>query len=161
MRTFLVRVAASLMAFALGWSLASPAAAAQIAVSERAGSPAVVAVPGSRGATYASPVVVAQPGDELRFVNLELFPHDVRSVEMGPDNTSWCKPADTTRPPHPVRNPRQFPKGKCPLLWTLPITMTVGAVDTKVYGTENLESGTTVDFYCTVFPNMTGTLVVL
>jgi plastocyanin len=160
-RTFLARAAVSVMAFALGWSLASPAAAGQVTTSERAGSPAIVAVPGSRGATYASPVVVVQPGDELRFVNLELFPHDVRSVEMGPDNTSWCKPADTTRPPHSVRNPRQFPRGKCPLLWTLPITMTVGAVDTKVYGTENLESGTTVEFYCTVFPNMSGTLVVL
>jgi plastocyanin len=149
-----------LITIAVASSLATPASATQIDV-DRAGSPAIVAVPGSRGATYASPVAAVQPGDELRFVNLELFPHDVRSVEMGPDDTSWCKPADAGRPPHPVRNPRQFRKGKCPLLWTLPITMTVGAVDTKVYGTENLESGTTVEFYCTVFPNMKGTLVVL
>lgn len=149
------------MAFALGWSLASPAAAAQVTTSERVGSPAIVAVPGSRGATYASPVVIVQPGDELRFVNLELFPHDVRSAEMGPNDESWCRPADAGRPPHPVRNPRQFPKGKCPLLWTLPITMTVGAVETKVRGTENLKTGSTVEFYCTVFPNMKGTLIVL
>ena len=124
------------------------------------GTPAIAAVPGSRAGTYATPVAVVQPGDELTFVNLELFPHDVRSVEMGPDNTSWCKPAEPDQPRHRIRNPRQFPIGKCPLLWSLPITMTVGAVETKVYGTENLESGKTVEFYCTVFPSMKGSLVV-
>lgn len=160
MRTLAARLAIGLLTVAITGSLMSPHAAA-LGDLDRAGSPAIVAVPGSREATYGSPVVVVQPGDELRFINLELFPHDVRSVDMGPDNTSWCKPADAGRPPHPVRNPRQFAKGKCPLLWTLPITMTVGAVDTKVYGTENLEPGTTVEFYCTVFPNMKGSLVVL
>jgi plastocyanin len=125
-----------------------------------AGTPAIAAVPGSRAGTYATPVAVVQPGDELTFVNLELFPHDVRSVEMGPDNTSWCKPAEPDQPRHRIRNPRQFPIGRCPLLWSLPITMTVGAVETKVYGTENLEPGKTVEFYCTVFPSMKGSLVV-
>jgi plastocyanin len=124
------------------------------------GTPAIAAVPGSRAGTYATPVAVVQPGDELTFVNLELFPHDVRSVAMGPDNTSWCKPAEPDQPRHRIRNPRQFPVGRCPLLWSLPITMTVGAVETKVYGTENLVPGKTVEFYCTVFPSMKGSLVV-
>lgn len=128
---------------------------------EAAGSPAIVAGPGSRGATYATPITVIQPGDDLSFVNGELFPHDVRSVEMGPDDTPWCNPWDAGKPQHPRRNPRQFPKGKCPLLWTPAISMTIGAVQTEVYGTENLSSGTTVEFYCTVFPNMEGTLIVL
>ncbi len=73
----------------------------------------------------------------------------------------WCGPANPKERTHPVRNPRRFPIGKCPLLWSPAITMTVGAVQTKVFGTENLESGTTVDFFCTVFPNMKGTVIVL
>ena len=153
---------AVLTVIALGGALLGDATAAtQPLRTLDAGTPAITAVPGSRAGAYATPVAVVQPGDDLRFVNLELFPHDVRSVEMGPDNTSWCKPAESDQPRHRIRNPRQFPIGKCPLLWSLPISMTVGAVDTKVYGTENLESGTTVDFYCTVFPNMKGSVVVL
>ena len=125
-----------------------------------AGSPVIVAVPGSRGGTYATPIIVAQPRDDITFVNAEPFAHDVRSVQMGPDNTSWCKPWDPDEPQHRKRNPRQFPRGKCPLLWSLPTSMTVGAVETKVYGTENLEPGTTVEFYCTVFPDMRGSVIV-
>src|SRR3990170_1406817 len=44
---------------------ASPAAAA--------GTPAIVAAPASRAATYATPITVVQPGDDLLFVNGELF----------------------------------------------------------------------------------------
>lgn len=126
----------------------------------RVGTPAIVAVPGSRASTYATPVVVVQPGDDLTFVNIELFPHDVRSRAKGPDDAAWCNPANPKEPQHPVRNPRQFPIGKCPLLWSPPITATVGAVQTKVYGTNNLVSGENVDFFCTVFPGMKGTVIV-
>jgi plastocyanin len=124
------------------------------------GTPAILAVPGSRAGTYATPVVIAQPGDDLTFMNLELFPHDVRSRAKGPDDTPWCNPANPKEPQHAVRNPRQFPIGKCPLLWTPSISITVGAFETKVYGTGNLRPGTSIDFYCTVFKNMKGTVVV-
>jgi plastocyanin len=127
---------------------------------EIVGSPVISTLPGSRAGAYATPVIVAQPGDAISFVNTDVFLHSVRSVATGPDNTSWCKPWSANEPVHPKRNPRQFPKGKCPLLWSLPISMTVGAVQTKVYGTENLRPGTTVDFYCTVFPSMQGSLIV-
>ena len=127
---------------------------------DKAGSPVIATVPGSRAGSYATPLLVTQPGDDITFVNGDLFAHSVRSVAIGPDDTSWCKPWDADEPAHPRRNPRQFPIGKCPLLWTLPISMTVGVVQTKVYGTDNLESGTTIEFYCTVFPSMRGTLVV-
>jgi hypothetical protein len=93
-------------------------------------------------------------------VNAELFPHDVRSRAKGPDHTPWCDPFEKGEPQHRKRNPRQFPLGECPLLWTPPISVTLGAAQTKVYGTKNLEPGTTVEFYCTVFPNMQGTLIV-
>ena len=140
----------------------APAHAAPVGpTAERVGSSAIVAVPGSRAGGYATPVVVIQPGDEVTFVNTEPFSHDVRSVAMGPDDTRWCRPWDPSEPRHPKRNPRQFPIGKCPLLWSLPISMTVGAVETKVFGTENLVPGSTVEFYCTVFPDMRGTVVVL
>ena len=131
-----------------------------IVESEAAGTPAIVAVPGSRAGTYGTPVVVVEKGDDLTFVNMELFAHDVRSVAVGPDNTPWCNPAEPSEPQHPVKNPRRFAKGKCPLLWSLPISMTVGAVETKVYGTNNLKPGTTVKFYCTVFPSMQGQVIV-
>jgi plastocyanin len=139
-----------------------PAALADMSVrsADDAGTPVIMAVPGSRAGTYATPVVVAEPGDDLTFVNVELFPHDVRSVAMGPDDTRWCNPPDPDEPRHRIRNPRRFPIGKCPLLWSLPITMTVGAVETKVFGTGNLKPGTTVEFYCTVFPTMQGSLIV-
>jgi plastocyanin len=142
--------------------LGSSVQAAQAAFDDqRVGSPAIAAVPGSRGAGYGTSVVVAQPGDDITFVNSDAFVHDVRSVAMGPDNTTWCKPWDPGEPQHPKRNPRQFPKGRCPLLWTLPISVTVGAVETKVFGTQNLKPGSSVEFYCTVFPEMRGTVVVL
>jgi plastocyanin len=146
----------------LAGAVGSPAHAKPVvSISETTGTPAIVAVPGSRTGGYATPVVVVQPGDEITFVNAEPFAHDVRSVVMGPDDTSWCRPWDPSEPRHPKRNPRQFPKGKCPLLWSLPISMTVGAVQTKVFGTQNLTSGATVEFFCTVFPEMRGSVIVL
>ncbi len=120
----------------------------------------ILSVPGSRGATYGTPVVVVQPNDELRFLNADLFVHDVRSVAMGPDDTRRCNPPEADEPPHPKRNPRRFPLGKCPLLWTPPIAVTNGVFESKVYGTENLEPGKTFEFYCTVFPNMRGQVIV-
>ena len=143
--------------------MAGPSAAARPSATPEAsavGTRVIAAVPGSRAGTYATPVAVVEPGDELTFLNVEPFVHDVRSVAMGPDDTSWCNPADPDEPQHRIRNPRRFPIGKCPLLWSLPISMTVGAVETKVYGTKNLKSGKSYEFYCTVFPNMRGTVIV-
>ena len=142
-------------------SAVAPSASGSATESRYTGSPAILATPASRATTYATPIAVVQPGDELTFLNLEPFPHTVRSFEMGPDNTVWCNPPKSNRPAHPKTNPRRFPVGKCPLLWTPPISMTNGVLQSKVYGTANLESGTTVDFYCTVFPNMEGTLIVI
>ena len=127
----------------------------------RVGTPAIVAAFGSRSTNYFTPAVVIERGDDLTFVNGDIFVHDVRSVAKGPDDTAWCNPPDPDEPPHRVRNPRRFPKGKCPLLWTPPISMTNGVVESAVYGTKNLKPGTTVDFFCTVFPNMKGRVIVL
>ena len=154
-----MRVASFLVAMSALLS-AVPSASGSVG-NERAGSPVIAAAPASRETTYATPVAVVEPGDDLTFLNVEPFPHTVRSVEMGPDDTPWCNPPNPKRPAHPKKNPRRFPIGKCPLLWTPPITLTNGAIESKVYGTENLESGTTVDFYCTVFPNMTGMVIVI
>jgi hypothetical protein len=137
-----------------------PPASAHAMPSDPAGTSAIVALPGSRSGTYATPIVVVEKGDELTLVNAEPFAHSVRSFSTGPDDVPWCEPWNSDRPQHRVRNPRQFPIGKCPLLWSLAITMTTGAVETKVYGTKNLKPGSTVEFYCTVFPAMRGTLIV-
>ncbi len=121
----------------------------------------MLAQPGSRSTTYATPIVVIQPGEDVTFANTDLFPHDVRSVAMGPDSAPWCGPSEPNKPEHRIRNPRRFPLGKCPLLWTPPIALTNGVIETKVFGTNNVKSGTTVDFYCTVHPAMTGKMIVL
>jgi plastocyanin len=148
--------AAALLISAIG----TPAHAEQPAMPdrERTGMPVVLAGPGARSSNYATPLVIVQPGDDVTFMNLDLFPHSVRSKVMGPDNVPWCKPADPDEPRHRIRNPRRFPIGKCPLLWTPPISMTNGVMESKLYGTKNLYAGSTVDFYCTVFPKMKGTV---
>ena len=151
------RLLCALVLTTTGFVSSAGARAATLAAAERS---AIVAVPGSRSGTYATPVMVVEKGGELTFLNAEPFAHSVRSFAFGPDNVPWCRPWDRDQPRHPVRNPRQFPKGKCPLLWSLAITMTTGAVQTKVYGTNNLKPGSTVEFYCTVFPTMKGTLIV-
>jgi hypothetical protein len=144
---------------ALAAAFVAPVSA--VADEERdAPTPRIVAVAGSRNGTYATPVTVVERGEPVSFVNVDLFVHDVRSRVKGPDRMPWCGRVDRGEPLHPVRNPRRFPVGKCPLLWTPPIAVTNGVVESRIYGTQNLRSGTTIDFFCTVFPEMKGSVIV-
>jgi plastocyanin len=102
----------------------------------------LAAVPGSYIANYATPVGVVSVAGDLTFVNGDVAFHDVISDAAGPEDQSWC----------------ELYEGKpCPLLWSplIPLGRT-----TDVLGTENLESGATYGFYCSIHPHMRGTLVV-
>jgi plastocyanin len=107
---------------------------------------AVVSGPGGSSLGYLTPAMVAQPGGDLTYVNADIVQHDVVHYSTvdgfgGPGNQPWCA---------------RYPKGKCPVFWSDQIG--VGA-STPVLGLENLESGTAYTFYCTIHPNMQGTLV--
>lgn len=103
----------------------------------------VVAQPGSQFSGYTTPAMVVQQGSDLTFVNGDIASHDVVALEdYGPDTAPWCGP---------------FKTGKCPLFWSRLIGL--GAT-TDVLGMDQVQPGETYTFYCTLHPNMQGTLVV-
>ena len=106
------------------------------------GGSVIAAGPGAQFAGYATPAMVVDVGGELTFANGDAASHDVVAVDaVGPDDQPWCGNA---------------PPGKCPLFWSKLIG--VGG-QTPVLGTENLESGESYEFFCTLHTNMRGTLV--
>lgn len=110
----------------------------------RAQGPAAAAVPGSFAAGFATPVVAAQRGGELSFVNADLADHNFVALEaFGSDAKPWCDPNR---------------KGRCPLFWS---NLIGTAESTPVLGLDQTKSGVTYSFYCTIHPNMKGTLAVL
>ena len=85
-----------------------------------AGSP-IAAAPGSFAAGYATPVAAVQVGAEVLFVNRDFAPHDVVSVDKGPDGA--------------------------PLFAT---AIVAPGGTTTLRGLEDLESGKTYEFFCTL-----------
>ncbi|HVE91706.1 MAG TPA: hypothetical protein VNE62_05340 [Actinomycetota bacterium] len=95
--------------------------------------PPIAAGPGSLAAGYTTPAAAGQSGGEMTFVNGDFAPHDVVSVDRGPNGL--------------------------PLFYT----QIVGLGErTPVIGLDNLEGGRTYAFFCSLHPDtMRGTLVVL
>jgi plastocyanin len=91
----------------------------------------IVAGPGAASSTYATPVMVTQVGGPLSFTNLDLPQHDVTADEAGPDGR---------------------PLFHTPLIG---IGQTV-----PVEGLDQVQSGRTYGFYCTLHPGMRGSLIV-
>ena len=103
--------------------------------------------PASMFAGYTLPFMVVAEGDTLTFVNLDGFQHDVISRAMQPGTgDAWCAEAGFIAP------------GSCPLFWSSLIGV---AALTPVLGMDNVVSGETYDFFCSIHANMEGTLVVL
>jgi polyvinyl alcohol dehydrogenase (cytochrome) len=108
----------------------------------------VVSTPGSATYGYLTRATVVQQGGDLTYTNADIVKHDVvQDVRAdgfgGPANQPWCN---------------RYPKGKCPLFWSDQIG--IGA-QTPVLGLANAKSGQTYTFYCTIHPNMQGSLLVL
>jgi plastocyanin len=94
---------------------------------------------------YVNKTVVAPVGGPLVFANADLQPHNVVAYKKYlPKKTKrpWCA---------------YYPKGKCPLFWSE--TIGNGQV-TQVMGLEYVKSGTDYVFFCSIHPQMKGTLVV-
>lgn len=97
---------------------------------------------GTRGG-YATTVVLADVAGTLTLTNADLSAHDVVSQALGPASNAWC--------------PCYVGPHYCPL-FASPLVRLGG--EGVVQGTEQLEPGTTYEFFCSVHPWMRGTLVV-
>ncbi|HEY7875445.1 MAG TPA: plastocyanin/azurin family copper-binding protein [Actinomycetota bacterium] len=130
------RLLVGLCAFALVGALASPASSA-----------AAAAGPGGFAAGFVTPVVVSAPGEPITFANFDVAPHNfvASSAFLSKKlakKAKWCSAYD---------------KGKCPVFWSQ--TISAGET-TEVEGVDLLKSGTQYEFFCSLHPNMKGTLVV-
>jgi plastocyanin len=117
-------------------SAATPAAQAAVAVSG----------PGGFVAGFATPVVVIAEGEGVTFQSFDVAPHNFVAdgaylSKKAAKKQKWCTAFE----------------GKCPLFWSPQIT---AGESTEVQGLEALKSGDQYGFFCTVHPNMKGTLVV-
>lgn len=113
------------------------------------GGPVVVAGPIASEFSFTTPLVFAQPGGPVTFVNADIDGHNVVSRAIDPLRRGfWC---DT--PLYPAGDP-------CPLFWS-PV---ISTGTTQVYGLENVEpfmqGMTTYRFYCDPHDEtMEGTMV--
>lgn len=130
------------------------------------GTPVIVTGPGAYITNYTQPVAVAQPGDEMTYVNADAQPHDVVSVELGPPLAAHCvEDADPFTTGTQERFPMRDVDGDgdldntCPIFWSKLIT--VGQT-TPVRGLENVQGGGRLyAFYCSIHGNMKATLIVV
>ncbi|HJR45608.1 MAG TPA: plastocyanin/azurin family copper-binding protein [Actinomycetota bacterium] len=115
------------------------------------GAPAAQAAPAVTGPAafvsgYATPVVVIAEGEDITYYNFDIAPHDFVAREdflskKAARKAKWCSAFD----------------GKCPMFWSQRVGV---GQSTEVLGLEAVKSGEQYAFYCTVHPNMTGTLIV-
>ena len=117
--------------------LVAPAAKAAVAVTG----------PGGFVAGYLPPIVVIAPGEGITYTNADVAPHNFVAYESylskkQAKKSPWCTGYD---------------KGKCPTFWSQTITL---GKSTEVLGLENVESGKSYAFYCSLHPGMKGTLIV-
>jgi plastocyanin len=96
---------------------------------------------------FATRVVAIQEGEGVTFYNFDIAPHNFVAdgaylSKKAAKKAKWCSAFD----------------GKCPLFWSPQIT---AGESTGVEGVDALKSGDQFGFYCTVHPNMKGTLVVI
>ena len=110
---------------------------------------ATVAAAGPAGfaAGFLTPVVVAPQGEGVTFANADIAPHNLIATDAfipkkKAKKVKWCSAYD---------------KGKCPLFWSETIT---AGQSTQVLGLERAKPGKQYGFYCSLHPNMRGTLVV-
>lgn len=110
---------------------------------------AAVAVtgPGGFAAGFLPPVVVIAPGEGITYANGDIAPHNFVALDSfmtkkQAKKAKWCS---------------GYNQGKCPLFWSPTISL---GKTTEVLGLENVASGETYSFYCSLHPGMKGTLIV-
>jgi plastocyanin len=141
------RITSTLFALA-GLGLLAPTQAQAV------GTPVIIAGPGGATVNYTQPVAVAQPGDDIDLIVVDIAPHDVVSIAKGPDTAPHCSEDSNPAP----GTQRRFPLGHCPVFWS----ELVGAgTITPVRGLENIEPGEIYTFYCTIHSNMEGQLIAI
>lgn len=120
-----------------------------LVVGSAAPAQAAVALTGPGGflAGYIPPVVVTAPDEAITYVNADIAPHNFVALDTylskkAAKKAEWCSAYD---------------KGKCPLFWSPQISI---GQSTEVSGVEFLKSGKQYGFYCSLHPNMKGTLIV-
>ena len=124
------------LAFVLVFALPAPVQAAVAASG-----------PGGFAAGYVTPVVVIEKGEGITYYNADVPQHDFVALDAfvpkkAARKAKWCS---------------GYGKGKCPLFWS----PRIGAgQSTEVLGLERVKPGAQYTFFCTIHPNMTGTLIV-
>ncbi|HEU4480675.1 MAG TPA: plastocyanin/azurin family copper-binding protein [Actinomycetota bacterium] len=120
---------------------------ALVATSIPAAAGVAAAGPGGFAAGFLTPVVVIAEGEGITFVNGDAAPHDfvADGVFLPPKaagKARWCS---------------SFSKKRCPLFWSARAT---AGESVEVEGLERVGAGKQYPFYCSLHPNMKGTLVV-
>ena len=112
-----------------------------------AGAAVAVTGPGGFVAGFVPPIVVIAPGEGITYANADIAPHnfvayDTFLTKKQAKKAKWCS---------------GFDAGKCPLFWSDSIT---AGDTTEVLGLQNVKSGESYGFYCSLHPGMKGTLIV-
>ncbi|MGH2754079.1 MAG: cupredoxin domain-containing protein [Actinomycetota bacterium] len=123
------------------------------------GRPGALALLQAKFYGYATPVIVVEPGEEVTFTNIDIEMHDlVQDVEtdgVGAKKTMpWCKKKKGKK----KRGHGGHSHGHaCPIFWTPLISL---GQTTPILGLENVRSGDSYTYFCTLHHSMTGTLIV-
>jgi plastocyanin len=118
-----------------------------LAVAAPAGAAQVATTPGGFLAGWVPPVVVIAEGEGITYSNADIAPHnfiasDAMLTRKAAKKAKWCSGYD---------------KGKCPLFWS----PTIGTGETtEVSGLSKVKAGEQYGFFCSLHPNMQGTLIV-
>jgi plastocyanin len=120
---------------------------ALVAMAGPASAVPVVTAPGGFQSGYVPPVIVIAPGESIEYTNLDVASHNFVAdgsfiPKKAAKKVKWCSGYD---------------KGKCPLFWSPAIGL---GETTPVSGLDRVKSGGQYGFFCTIHPNMKGTLVV-
>lgn len=138
----------ALVTATLALSAAPPAAAAG---DERPGALALVQ---AKVTGYATPVIVAERGEEVTFTNLDLEKHNVVQdvATDGKGSTKrmpWCE--------KPKSDGHGHHHAECPIFWSKLIGL---GETTPILGLKNVKPGEIYSFFCTLHHGMKGKLIV-
>ena len=118
-----------------------------LGVAAPAGAAVALTAPGGFAAGFIPPVVVIAEGEGVTYANSDVAPHNFVAENSflsrrAAKKAKWCS---------------SFDAGRCPLFWSP--TITTGET-TEVEGLDAVKAGEQHAFFCSLHPNMKGTLIV-